>query len=288
MKLRSYVFFALLACSPLRAEQVTLTPTQDRDVYQGTGLPTGTDYSLGVSSSGAFGGGHSQKSIIQFNVTGTTTGMTAEDVGSAKLRLYVLPPEVYPSGSDIGGNILISYQTGAWTESGLRWATFSPGAIINTLTLVADRPYNDGQGTTIYAINTWVEVDVTSAVKAWLSGTQVNYGFLLAPDETNSPYLSSAFADSVGGWKPQLIITRAEPPLEFKVTSFSFEGSNVTLTWNSRAGRRYVIKESPDLKTWEQVREVDANSAITTSTFTGTSFAEKQAFYIVEELPAAP
>ncbi len=276
-----------LSLLPLHAEEVILTPLQDRDVYEFTGMPTDSDYSLGVSSSVAFGGGHSQKSVVQFDVTEASTAMTAADIGRAKLRLYVLPPGAYPFGQNIGGDILISFQTQPWTEDTLRWATFSAGGPINTLTLTADRPYDDGRGTTIYQLEVWVEVDVTSAVKAWLAGEQANHGFLLEPDEENSPYLSAAFADSITGWKPELVITRAEetetPKLE--LTSFSLEGNQVTLAWDSRPGARYAVRESPDLSTWKTLHEITADSISTTTSFTGSDFPEKRAFYLVEELP---
>lgn len=285
MKALLYFSILLFLIGRSGAAEVVLAPVQDRDVYQGSGMPTTTDYSLGVSSSVALGGGHSQKSVIQFDVTAASTGLAAAQVGSAKLQLYVLPPEVYPSGQNIGGDVLLSYQTKSWSETSLRWATFSAGAPINTLTLIGDRPYNDGRGTTIYAINTWVEVDVTAAVKAWLAGTQANHGFLLEPDEVNTPSLSAVFADSLTGWKPRLVITPAiEAAFDFKVTSFSVSGTEIALTWTSRPGRKYRVKESPDLASWQVVAEFTAEADLTSGQIAGSSFPEGRAFYAVEEI----
>lgn len=267
---------------------MTLTPVKDRDVYQGTGNPTGSDFSLGVSSSAALGSGHSQKSVIQFNVTSASVGMAEAEIGEAKLRLYVMAPEAYPYGNNIGGNVLISYQMQTWTESSLRWATFSRGDAINTLTLTGDRPYNDGRGTTIYAINTWVEVDVTAAVKEWVSGRKVNHGFLLEPDEANTPYLSSAFADSITGWKPQLVITRAEEPAALAIATWARSAGSVTLTWSSVAGKRYAIQESTDLSAWQAIGEFTASAAMTTGEATATVPVDGRAFYRVDEISNQP
>jgi hypothetical protein len=272
------------AMSSFVSGQVILTPVQDRDVYQGTGLPTSTPYSLGVSSSVAFGGGHSQKSLVQFDVTETSTGMTAEEVGSAKLRLYVLSPEVYPSGETIGGDLQVYLQQTAWTSTNLFWNSFSPGAFVNTLTLTADHDLGDGWGTWVYPIDIWVEVDVTSAVKSWLAGTDPNYGFILSPDETGSPTLSSVFAASNTGFKPELVITEAAPP-ELKITDFSFDGVKVNLAWNSKNGTSYVVRESPDLVNWTDRFTVTATGAATSAVFDGTIYPEKKAFYIVVQLP---
>lgn len=283
MKASLFLFLLLLPAGEMTGTEVVLTPTQDRDVYQGTGTPTSTDYSLGVSSSSALGGGHSQKSVIQFDVSKASTGLNSDEVGSAKLQLYVLPPETYPLGQNIGGDILLSYQTKPWTENTLRWATFSAGPAINTLRLTGDRSLNDGKGTTVYATNVWVEVDVTQAVKSWLGATQLNYGFLLEPDEVNTPYLSSAFADSITGWKPRLVITKAEAPFDFRITAYSFQGGEVSLTWTSRPGKNYRVKESTDLTTWQTVATVSASAATTGTQLSGRTLPEGRAFYTVEE-----
>jgi hypothetical protein len=279
----------ILAAMPSSgAESVTLTPVKDRDVYQGTGNPTGSDFSLGVSSSAALGGGHSQKSVIQFNVTAAALGMAEAEIGDAKLRLYVMAPEAYPYGNNIGGNILISYQMQTWTETSLRWATFSRGDSINTLTLTGDRPYNDGRGTTIYAINTWVEVDVTPAVKEWVSGRKVNHGFLLEPDEVNTPLLSSAFADSITGWKPQLVVTRVQEAAALEIATWARSAGSVTLTWSSVAGRRYAIQESSDLVAWDTIGEFTASATRTTGVVNATAPSDGRAFYRVSEISPQP
>ncbi len=274
---------ACLCLTPAHAD-VTLFPSQDRDVYQGTGTPTSTPESLGVSSSAALGGGHSQKSLVQFNVTAATAGMTADEVGTATLRLYAMRPEVYPRGYNIGGTIQVFYQNAAWVETSLFWASFIPGAQVTSLTMTADRNLGDGSGTWTYPINSWVEVDVTSAVKSWLAGSVPNHGLILAPDESGSPYLSAAFADSITGFKPQLVIKRKEA--ELKVTRFAYTGGMVDLEWSAVAGKTYQVMESPDLRQWTPVKTISASGASAAATFQGTLSAEGKGFYqVVEVLP---
>ncbi|MCW1887548.1 DNRLRE domain-containing protein [Luteolibacter flavescens] len=288
MKFLVVASFILAGQMASRGESVTLTPVKDRDVYQGTGNPTGSDFSLGVSASLALGGGHSQKSVIQFDVGSASIGMAEAEIGSATLRLYVMSPEVYPYEQNIGGDVLISYQMQTWTEASLRWSTFSRGDSIGTLKLIGDRPYNDGRGTTIYEINTWVEVDVTAAVKEWTSGRKTNHGFLLEPDEVNTPYLSAAFADSITGWKPELVITRAEPPAAFKLLSWERGVGKVTLTWSSVPGRRYAIEESVDLVAWNSIGEFTASATTTTGEATTDAGGGDRAFYRVNEILTQP
>lgn len=274
--------FVSFVCCAAAVADVVLHPTQDRDVYQGTGLPTGTAETLGVSSSGAFGGGHSQKSLIQFEVTEATAGVGAAELGSATLRLYVMQPEVYPRGYDIGGTVKVFFQESFWLENDLYWASFDEGALVNSFVLEADRDLGDGAGTWVYPIGVWVEVDVTEAVRGWLDGSVPNHGLVLAPDETGSPYLSSVFADSMTGFKPELVIRGKA--VEFKVTRFDFDGTNVALEWSSRIGKTYLVRESVDLETWSPRDTVTATAELSESEFVGTVYPEGRAFYQVVEV----
>jgi len=281
--LRNLFLILSLGAAAARAD-VTLYPTQDRDVYQGTGMPTSTPESLGVSSSAAFGGGHSQKSLIQFNVTTATAGMTADEVGTATLRLYTLRPEVYPRGYDIGGTVQVFLQSTAWVETSLFWASFVPSAQVASFTMTADRNLGDGSSTWTYPIGTWYEVDVTSAVKLWLGGSVPNHGLILSPDESGSPFLSATFADSITGFKPQLVIKRKAA--ELKVTHFAYDGTNVDLEWSATAGKTYRVMESTDLQTWTPRETVSAATAIGAARFAGTSAPKGRAFYqVVEVVP---
>lgn len=297
MKIHTIVLFLLSTCIPLRADYIVLFPTQDRDVYEGSGYPTSSSTNLGVSNSSWTGeGGHSQRSVIQFDVTSANTGITSAQVTKATLGLYILPKlEAYPIDRPIGGDIFASIQTIKWSETGspeLYWnMLLNPGELLDTLTLIPDRDYPfDNGATTIYETEIWVEFDVTSAVIQWLNGSVPNFGILLWPNEDPSQSSGVLFADSSGGLttSPFLKIEYADEQAapELKITSFSMQGNQVTLVWDSRPGISYAIKESSDLSSWETLHAVSASSASTTFTFTGTSFEEGRAFYVVAEIPA--
>lgn len=194
-----------MGASGAYAATETITPVQDVDVYEYTGLPTSTDETLGVSASDFIGGGHSQKSLIQFDLDDLVGNPTSGDIVSAKLRLWVQAPIAYPFGYDIGGDIFVSFQDSAWTESTATWAAFDPGSPINVLTLTADHDLGDGFSTWTYTYNVWVEVDVTDAVKDWLDNPTSNHGMVLESDESSS--LSVVFGATESANPPELVIT---------------------------------------------------------------------------------
>ena len=105
--------FLMLACSlAATGETVTLAPTKDSDIYSYTDRATGTTGTLGINSSGV-GSPHSQRTLIQFDLAGLA--IPAAEIGSAKLRLFVVPPD--PSfGALTPGNVEILRQTAAWTS----------------------------------------------------------------------------------------------------------------------------------------------------------------------------
>lgn len=164
---------------------VTLTPTQDSDVYEMFGNPTGSNWDLGVSSSPS--GPHSQKSLIQFNLT----GINGNDIQSATLRLYVNSP-VEGNGVFVAGDVSIYSQAAAWNAVTLNWSGFSQGALLGTLNVSNNL--------------TWVEFDATAIAKAWANGTTANNGFLLQT-ANGSVSQSAAFASMETGFAPQLVIT---------------------------------------------------------------------------------
>lgn len=215
---RLFGFLAALFL-PLAASAVTLTPTQDSDVYSFTDMPTGTLFTLGVNASGA-GAPHSQRTLIQFNATAATLGMTAGQIASAKLRLYVLAPDAN-YGTFTPGTVSVFTQNTAWTVPTLRWSTLQPGAAAGTLTLTAG------------SVDKWVEVDVTAAVVEWVAGTRANNGFLLqAQSETATPLLNATFASMdipPGTYAPQLVVT-AGAPFDIWTKNQNLTGANALPT----------------------------------------------------------
>ncbi len=209
MKPYLYLISTILLISPAIAAPVVLTATQDTDVYQFTTYPTSTSYSLGVSASNH--SGHSQKSLVKFSVSATTLGMSASQIQSAKLRLYVLPDASTGSGFGgelVPGNVSVFPQENPWTVATTRWSTFAPGASIGTLNLT--KASTDAKPV-------WVEADVTETVKSWVAETTANHGFILqSSSETISPSVSVLFASMETGFPPQLVISEINsPPVAF-------------------------------------------------------------------------
>ncbi len=199
MKIHTTIIAAVSLLTHANAQSITLNPIEDTDVYQFISRPTSSTHSLGVVSSN--GAGHSQKSVIRFDLTKEATKIKAEEIVSAKLRLYVLPDS--SPGSGFGGTLtpgtVAAYLQGsAWSTSTIRWTDFVSQSFIGSLSVTTASSDENP---------VWLEMDATSTVKSWLTGT-ANYGFLLqANDEMASPSLSVNFASAETGFKPQLVIT---------------------------------------------------------------------------------
>ena len=185
----------------ISAETLTLTPSQDTDIYQFTTYPTSTTYSLGVNVSKNTG--HSQQSLIQFALP---TTLLPANLTTATLRLYVL--ENSATGSGFSGTLkpgLLSVYTQekSWSPDTARWSSLASTAYLGDITIATP-------STATTPI--WVEHDVTAAVKSWLTGT-ANHGLLLqGTSETATAQLSVLFASMETGFPPQLVIQTAAPP----------------------------------------------------------------------------
>ncbi len=197
------LIFAMLA-SPLFAGSVTLNPSEDTDIYQFINRPTGSTWSLGVNVSD--GVRHSQRSLIRFPVTTKSAKATADTLTSATLRLYVLEDEATSSGW--GGNLIpgdISFftQGESWSVSSARWSSGSPADHIADVEITkASTPSKP----------VWVEVDVNTTVKSWLSGT-VNHGIIIqGADENAARQVNVLFASMETGFQPELVITTGDDP----------------------------------------------------------------------------
>lgn len=266
MKIAPFVAAALAAAPCLCAESVTLTPTDDSDVYSYTTRPTSTNYTLGINSSygqnattGQWESAlHSQRSVVQFNVS--SVSIPADEIGKAVLRLYLLQTDTAQGGSNAGGQMLVQQQATAWTTSTLRWSMVSASTQTTVATVTVPSSYD-----------TWIEVDVTSAVKAWKAGTVPNYGFLLRPaSETSTPNINVVFASmewaatTQAGIVPQLVITRQVIPPVLSVASGPAAGQ-VTLSWPVSGSTGWTLQRSTTLNG-------DWAADSTTSTSDGTTY----------------
>lgn len=144
------VLTALLATA-LIAHADLLPPAQDSSSLKGKLTPvTGKATTLSVSAT--------RKGYVLFNIESIPSNVLSGDIANARLRVY-FPAAKKP------GDIAIHTVTSAWSEVGTvlePGVSVSPVATFPTATVVA---------------KTFVEVDVTSTVKAWIEGNATNNGF---------------------------------------------------------------------------------------------------------------
>ena len=142
--------------------------TPSADAYTNTASPTtnyGSAATLNVESA-------SQTAYIRFDLSAIPTGYTSANIAKASLKLYV-------NAIGTAGSFNIDYVDGAWTESTIN-ANLLPAlgtTIASNVPLVKSNAHD------------YIIIDVTSAVSAWLNGTQANDGIALV---ANSP-LSCSF-----------------------------------------------------------------------------------------------
>ena len=164
LRTRSVVLLLSALCW-LTGAHAQLTPSAD--AYIDTASPStnyGTSPVLDVESS--------QTTYIQFNLSPIPTGYTGADVTKATLKLYV-------NAATTAGNFNIDYVNGTWSENTIDASNAPPlgSTIVAGVSLItADT-------------NKYILVDITSAVQAWLNGTEPNEGIALVG---NSP-LSASF-----------------------------------------------------------------------------------------------
>ncbi len=148
-----------------------ITPGQD--AYTNSADPTtnyGAAVTLGVVSSAT----SIQSTYIQFDLSSIPAGYTSANVAKATLKLYV-------NAVTTAGSFNVDYVNGTWTEKTIK-ASLAPAL---GGTIAASVPLTSSN------VHDYVLIDVTSALGAWLNGTQTNDGIALV---ANSPL--SATIDS--------------------------------------------------------------------------------------------
>ena len=141
--------------------------TPSADAYTNSATPStnfGTKPTLDVQSA-------SQTSYIQFDLSSIPAGYTSANVAKASLKLYV-------NSVTTAGSFNVNFVNGTWSEKTIT-ANLAPalGATIAASVPLAAANKND-----------YIIVDVTSAVGAWLDGSQANDGIALV---ANSPLNAS-------------------------------------------------------------------------------------------------
>jgi hypothetical protein len=149
------LFLSLFACAAAYAQ---ITPLGD--TYTNTGDPT-TNYGaktlLDVD-------GATQIAYIQFNLASIPA---TASISQATLKLYV-------NAVTKAGSFNVDYVNGAWSEGTIDASNAPPpgAAIVSNVSITtADK-------------NQYILVDVTSAVQAWLSGSETNNGIALVANST--------------------------------------------------------------------------------------------------------
>jgi hypothetical protein len=149
------VFFASLLTSAAFGQ---ITPTGDS--YTNSAGPTanyGANALLNVN-------GATETSYIQFNLASIPSGAA---VSEATLKLYV-------NAVTTAGSFNVDYVNGSWTES----------TITHNLAPALGSTIASSVPVTIAEKNQYVLINVTSAVQAWLSGSETNNGIALVANGT--------------------------------------------------------------------------------------------------------
>jgi hypothetical protein len=141
--------------------------TPSADASTNTAAPTtnfGTAGTLNLE-------GASQTTYIQFDLSSIPAGYTSVNIAKASLKLYV-------GTVATAGSFNVDFVNGTWSEKTIT-ASLSPalGATIASSVPLTKASQGD-----------YITIDVTSALDAWLNGTQVNDGIALV---ANSPLNAS-------------------------------------------------------------------------------------------------
>ena len=169
---------------------------QDTYVDNKNNSSQGSNANLRVTKSG----NQVCRSFIKFSLATLPLGITAANVTQARLRLWV------DNNSNTLGSITVTPVTSAWDESTLNNSTSS--SLTSGLPKFFDLPINSSAD--------FVSIDVTPWVKAWVSGTLINEGFVIDPG--SSPSLNLLFDSKESNQ------TSHEPRLEIELNSVGPQG----------------------------------------------------------------
>jgi Collagen triple helix repeat (20 copies) len=145
---------------------------QDTYVDNGTtgGKPYNSNYGGAMDLRVFKGNGRVARSFLKFTLATLPPGTNANDVVQARLRLWV------NDNSTAAGTITLSPVTATWDEYLLK--DNSSGGLTLGLPKLSDLPVN--------SLGSFVSIDVTDWVKAWLNGTLTNEGIEIEPGATTT------------------------------------------------------------------------------------------------------
>jgi hypothetical protein len=157
----SLFIMPLCIMAGLAAAHGQITPSQDAYIDTASpGINFGSATALGVVSP-------SQTAFIQFDLSPIPSGYTSTNIAKATLKLYV-------SSVATAGSFNVDFVNGSWSEKTL---TSNNAPALGT-TIAGSVPLIKGN------VHDYLLIDLTSALGAWLDGTQSNDGIALV---ANSP-----------------------------------------------------------------------------------------------------
>jgi hypothetical protein len=163
---RCAIVFAVLSLTfaARRAGAAEALLLQDTYVDNGTTgskpAPNASNYGTGMDLRVFKGSGRIGRTFLKFSLATLPPGTTASDVAHARLRFWV------NSNSTVAGAITLTPVTTPWDEYILK--DNSTGSLSFGSPILSDL--------SVTSINSFVSIDVTSWVKAWIGGTLVNEG----------------------------------------------------------------------------------------------------------------
>jgi collagen triple helix repeat protein len=145
---------------------------QDTYVDNGTtgGKPFNSNYGSAIDLRVSKGNGRVARAFLKFTLATLPAGTNANDVVQARLRLWV------NNNSAALGAITLSPVTTAWDEYLLK--DNSSGSLTFGLPKLSEVSVSSG--------NSFISIDVTDWVKAWLGGTLANEGIQIEPGATTT------------------------------------------------------------------------------------------------------
>lgn len=151
------------------------------------------NYSVGDFLTLNWSSGEQNIGLLQFDLS----AYAGKTVGNATLNLY------HQYNGTPGAEFDLFQNTSGWSST---ISTWSSAPNYNSSSAVALN-IADGQA------GIWRSVDVTSAINAWTSGSQANYGWTFKRVDQSSPIAYfSATTNIYGGFAPTLSITAVPEP----------------------------------------------------------------------------
>jgi hypothetical protein len=148
----------------------------DNNTTGGKPPPNASNYGSGMDLRVFKGNGRIGRTFLKFSLATLPPGTASSDVTQARLRLWV------NSNSTAAGSITLCPVTTRWDEYSLKDNT--AGGLTFGEPKLSELP--------IESMNTFISINVTDWVKAWLDGTLVNEGIEIEPSAATA-FLDLAF-----------------------------------------------------------------------------------------------